>query len=557
MNPQGEQLPSLSESTNPPSPERYPLLVVEDDAAIRTLVARVLRGRGFVVSVAESAERALEMVADMEAPLLVVDKNLPGMNGLDLIEKMRATRHDFESVLMTANADVASLVRGVKLGVFRCVLKPFHNDDLVAAISGASNRLWLRLDLRARKLELEARNAELELTIRKLNESDRRRSLGEKLESMGRLAAGVAHEINTPLAAVITNLELLTGELAALRPSAQTELPAEEILADAREGAERVRVIVRDLKMFSRSDDEHIGPVQPTQILEGALDMVDGELRHRARIVRDYGTKTSVSGNGPRLGQVFVNLLMNAAHAIPEGDAKNHEIRVTTRARGLDQVCIEIRDTGAGIAPDVLRKIFDPFFTTKPIGVGTGLGLSICHGIITGLGGRIEVESELGAGTVLRVVLRAATATASAPVRQPAPPTSPLAPAARARTRVLAIDDDALFLGTLRRLLAAHHDVTAVTCASDALMRIDRGEEFDVILCDLMMPDMTGMDLHAQLSLSRPELAEKMIFLTGGTFTVRARTFLDAVPNAHLEKPFDAHEVQTLIGACNAAAHAP
>jgi signal transduction histidine kinase len=553
MNPQGEKLPSLSESTNPPSPERYPLLVVEDDAAIRTLVARVLRAHGFVVSVAESAERALELVADMEAPLLVVDKNLPGMNGLDLIEQIRATRHDFESVLMTANADVAALVRGVKLGVFRCVLKPFHNDDLVAAVSGASNRLWLRLDLRARKIELEARNAELELTIEKLREADRRRSLADKHESIGRLAAGDAHEINTPLAAVITNLEVLAGELPALRPTADAQLPAEEILADAREGAERVRVIVRDLKMFSRSDEEHIGPVQLTHVLEGALHMVDSEIRHRARVVRDFGTKTSVSGNESRLGQVFLNLLMNAAHAIPDGDAKNLEIRVTTRARGLDQVCIEIRDTGAGIAPDVLRNIFDPFFTTKPIGVGTGLGLSICHGIVTGLGGRIEVESELGAGTVFRVVLRAATSSA----RQAAPRTAiapaPITPSPAARTRVLAVDDDALFLGTLRRLLAAHHDVTAVTCASDALVRIGRGEQFDVILCDLMMPDMTGMDLYAELVLSRPDLAERMIFLTGGTFTTRARTFLDEVPNPHLEKPFDAEEVQALIGACTAA----
>ncbi|MDB4998764.1 MAG: hypothetical protein JWM74_6196 [Myxococcaceae bacterium] len=545
MNAQGEKLPSLSESTNPPSPERYPLLVVEDDAAIRMLVARVLRTHGFLVSVAESAERALELVANMEAPLLVVDKNLPGMNGLDLIEQIRTTRHDFEAVLMTANADVAALVRSVKLGVFRCVLKPFHNGDLVAAVSGASNRLWLRLDLRARKLELEARNAELELTIQKLSEADRRRSLGEKLESIGRLAAGVAHEINTPLAAVITNLELLAGELPALRATGEVETPAEEILADAREGAERVRVIVRDLKMFSRSDEERIGPVELTHVLEGALHLVDSELRHRARVVRDYGTKTSVSGNESRLGQVFLNLLMNAAHAIPDGDAKNHEVRVTTRARGLDQVCIEIRDTGAGIAPDVLRNIFDPFFTTKPIGVGTGLGLSICHGIVTGLGGRIEVESELGAGTLFRVVLRAATSS----VRQAAPRTEAIVPVPVVRTRVLAVDDDALFLGTLRRLLAAQHDVTAVTCASDALAHIGCGEEFDVILCDLMMPDMTGMDLHAELSLKRPELADRMIFLTGGTFTARAKSFLDGVKNAHLEKPFDAHEVQTLISA--------
>ena len=562
-----EPLPPLSESTNPPSPDRYPVVVVEDDAGIRTLVARLLRAHGYAVTVAESAEVALERLASLEAPLLLVDKNLPGMDGLELLEHVRASRSDFEAVLMTAYADVTGLMRGLKLGVFRCVLKPFHNEELLAAVGGAANRLWLRLDLRARKAELEARNQELERMLVQLREADRRRSLGERLESLGRLAAGVAHEINTPLAAVVANLALLDDEVAGLKVRiGEPHLTAEDLVKDAREGAERVRVIVRDLKTISRGDEERIEPVDVRAVLDTTVKVAWNEVRHRARLVKEYtaGPLPTVMGNAARLGQVFLNLLLNAAQAIPEGRAEDNEIRIVLDATDDERsVLVEVRDTGAGIPPEVQDSIFDPFFTTKPVGVGTGLGLSICHGVVTSFGGRISVDSQVGRGSTFRVSLPAAypTPAATPPPSRPRPIASPLAaaPAGTAtatattvdprveRPRVLAVDDDPLFLGTLRRVLAANHEVEAVASAREALDLLKRGERFDLILCDLMMPQMTGMDLFQEIVRLAPDLASRVVFLTGGAFSPRAQAFLERVPNARLEKPFCVREMQALI----------
>jgi CheY-like chemotaxis protein/anti-sigma regulatory factor (Ser/Thr protein kinase) len=273
-------------------------------------------------------------------------------------------------------------------------------------------------------------------------------------------------------------------------------------------------------------------------VIEATLNMAWNEIRHRARLVKDYGSVPPVQANEARLGQIVLNLLLNAAHAIPEGSATSNEIRILTRLEG-DRVVLEVRDTGSGIEPDALTHIFEPFFTTKAIGVGTGLGLSISHGIVASLGGRIEVDSEPGKGTTFRVFLPIAAVAAP----EPPPPTPPQAKLA---ARVLVIDDDLLLLKTLTRILGSEFEIVAVPSAREAFARIGE-DSFDVILCDLMMPEMTGMDLHAVLARAAPDEAEKMIFLTGGTFTPRAQEFLDAVPNLRLDKPFDAKQLRAII----------
>jgi signal transduction histidine kinase len=529
---------SPPDSTHPPSPELYPVVVVEDDEAIRLLLQRVLSSRGYLVHAHVDSEGALRRLATLGSCILVVDNMLPGLTGIDLIERLLETRHDFEAVLVTAHPDVEALTRSIRLGVFRCLVKPFQNDDVIAAVGGAANRLWLRTDLRVRTRELELRNAELEETVTRLHAVEKQRTLEERLASIGRLAAGVAHEINTPLAAVIANLALMAEDLPRLATSPGVLHQVEDALADARKAADRVRVIVRDLKTFSRSEDETIGPVDVRSVIEATLNMAWNEIRHRARLVKDYGSVPPVQANEARLGQIVLNLLLNAAHAIPEGSATSNEIRILTRLEG-DRVVLEVRDTGSGIEPDALTHIFEPFFTTKAIGVGTGLGLSISHGIVASLGGRIEVDSEPGKGTTFRVFLPIAAVAAP----EPPPPTPPQAKLA---ARVLVIDDDLLLLKTLTRILGSEFEIVAVPSAREAFARIGE-DSFDVILCDLMMPEMTGMDLHAVLARAAPDEAEKMIFLTGGTFTPRAQEFLDAVPNLRLDKPFDAKQLRAII----------
>jgi PAS domain S-box-containing protein len=366
----------------------------------------------------------------------------------------------------------------------------------------------------------------------------------DRMASLGVLSAGVAHEINNPLAYTLSNLDYLeTNVLPRLELPDTRRGEVRELVSDARLGATRVSDIVKQLKLFSRVDeDAPPEPVDVNRVLETAIRMASNEVKHRARLVRDYGEPLMVRAHEGRLGQVILNLLVNAAHAIPEGDVEHHEIRVVTWRSGAE-VVIEVRDTGMGIPEENLERVFEPFFTTKPVGVGTGLGLSICHGIVTGFGGRMSVESRVGQGSTFRVILNAAANARPAEPEAKAP--VELAPGRRGR--ILVVDDEPMIGVAIRRTLQREHEVVTTTSAREAQARLRGGEHFDLILCDVMMPEMSGVDLHQELSSQAPQLAERMVFLTGGAFTPNARAFLSQVKNARVDKPFSAEELRTLV----------
>jgi PAS domain S-box-containing protein len=369
--------------------------------------------------------------------------------------------------------------------------------------------------------------------------------LADRMASVGTLAAGVAHEINNPLASVIANLDMAIQDVHDFGKS--TKLPAELVdeLADARSSADRVREIVRDLKIFSRSQEDQRGAVDVEKVLDSTLRMAWNELRHRARIVKAFTKVPRVEANESRIGQVFLNLIVNAAQAIPEGNYENNQIRVSTALEG-DRVVVRITDTGPGIPVAARPRMFTPFFTTKPVGVGTGLGLAISHRIVTGLGGTITFDTTLGKGTEFRVALPLAIGAAPVTTQE-----VPVARPAKRRGRVLVIDDEEILAHALRRYLSAEHDVVAMTSGRAALDLLLGGQRFDVILCDLMMPQVTGMELHAEVLRMDPAQGARIVFLTGGAFTVAARAFLDTIPNQRLEKPFDlkilTHVVNQLV----------
>ncbi|WNG33537.1 PAS domain S-box protein [Archangium violaceum] len=371
-----------------------------------------------------------------------------------------------------------------------------------------------------------------------------RLQMADRLASVGTLGAGVAHEINNPLAYMLVNLHLISEGLERLRssPVAETVEPLHQVVRETVEGAERIASIVRDLKTFARGQQEdRLGPVEVSKAVELACKMADNVIKHRARLVTQFEPVPSVQGNESRLCQVFLNLMLNAAHAIPEGDAKEHEIRVVIRESGAGEVVVEVRDTGVGMTPEVQARIFDPFFTTKPVGEGTGLGLSICHGIIDSMGGRIAVESAPGKGSTFRVHLGVAgvpVETRPEPVPAPAP----------GRARILVVDDEPYVTRALQRSLAPEHEVATVNGARAALKLLDQGNRFDLILCDVMMPGMTGMDLYAELNRAVPDQAQRVVFMTGGAFTPRALSFLQEVPNPKLSKPLDLRQLRALVG---------
>jgi CheY-like chemotaxis protein len=368
------------------------------------------------------------------------------------------------------------------------------------------------------------------------------------MRTLGPRAAGVGHEINNLLSYVLANLEFVLGELAELRrdetlpPAGAARLGAsEEALRDAHDGAGRIRAIAGDLLTLSRGDEEVAGPVEVVRAVDAAIDLAWNELRDRARLVRSCTALPAVMASEPRLVQVFTNLLLNAAHAMRAGWLEANELRVTARADG-GRVVIEFADTGTGIAPEHLPLIFDPFFTTKPVGEGSGLGLPVSRDIVRAMGGEIHVHSVLGKGSVFRVEL---------PASEPGPPAHALAEprggAPARRARVLVVDDEPRVASVLRRLLAAEHDLVDASSPRLALAMLEAGERFDVVLCDVLLPEMRAEEFLEAVAARSAELASRVALVTGGALTPDAQAFLGRVPNRILQKPFDLATVRALV----------
>jgi len=380
----------------------------------------------------------------------------------------------------------------------------------------------------------------------------------DRMHSVGLLALGLGHEINNPLSLVTANVDLAYRKAAQVErltqgPSAAkmdsralealfelTDALAEirEMLAEAREGGRRVQEIVSELRTFSRPEEDSIRPVRVERVLDAALGIVRNEIRHRARIVKSYDEVPAVLGNDARLGQVFLNLLVNAAHSIPVGAADRHVIQI--RVSFADpSVVVEIEDTGAGIADEHLPRLFEPFFTTKPAGQGTGLGLAICRDIVLRLGGSIEVESALGRGTLFRVRLRRSPD--AAPTR---PPTSDPAQVEPLRSlRVLVVDDEPLIGRVVKRCFGKAHDVQWVGSGREALECLRETTRWDVVFLDVMMPEMSGIDVYGDIERRASPHLERIVFLTGGAFAPGGEEFLERTGRPRVAKPFEAREL--------------
>ncbi|MDX9723292.1 MAG: ATP-binding protein [Myxococcota bacterium] len=389
---------------------------------------------------------------------------------------------------------------------------------------------------------------------------------------MGMLAASVAHEINNPLSFVLHNLESLGRELPRLFgrlqsccENAQRHLDEEalvrvmgpeaervqssdfaeqqEMLQDALLGTRRIRELTHSLGSFSRVEHTELQALDVNHAVQHAISMAYNEIRYRARLVTQLNAVPLILASEGKIAQVILNLLINAAHAIVEGQIHQNQIRIRSWVE-RQLVHVEISDTGHGIKAEHQARIFDPFFTTKESGQGSGLGLAICKSIVDNFGGEISFESEWGRGTVfwLRFPIQG-----DRPASRPRIPILPDVVEEGRRGRLLVVEDEALLQKTLRRILGAEHEVVCASSGEEAQQLLEADTAFDMVLCDLMMPQMSGMELHAWLLQEAPELVNRMVFMTGGAFTSEASAFLDQVPNLRLEKPFEQDTVVKLV----------
>jgi len=373
-------------------------------------------------------------------------------------------------------------------------------------------------------------------------------ALADRISALGTLAAGVAHEINNPLTAIVGTVDLIGHRLddvrrvdpAALQRPGLTDLA--ELVGEIAQAGERVARVVGDLRRYAQPHSEVDAAIDLRKALGWALRIVANEMRPRARLVTIFEAVPHVTGSEIRLGQVFVNLLVNAIHAIPDGAPEANEIRVRTYVSEDGNAIVSIRDSGSGVPPEVLPRIFEPFFTTKPAGSSAGLGLSTAHAIVRSLGGAITAESVVGQGSVFRVCLPATTLRTTA-----TPGAMPALPPRSRRGRLLIVDDEPLVLRSIKLTVGRQYDVAFASSARQAMALLRDGPDFDLILCDVLMPEVSGVDLYREVEAAWPELAPRFLFITGGAFTPAATAFLARVPNPQLTKPFSPRELDEAI----------
>jgi signal transduction histidine kinase len=360
------------------------VLLVDDDDALASALSEALELRGYEVHRAKSGAEAIERLDSGELPhVVVLDLGLPGMNGWDFRVEQR--RHPAWAEVPTVVLTADTSPQAAAIDASAVLQKPIGGDELATAVERALEKL----------------------------RSDRLAHT-EKMASLGVLAAGIAHEINNPLAYVVSNAAFIREELELYRralpsPPEPARTPMAEILGALDEliqGAERVRLLVRDLRAFARTGAEAIHPLDVRLLLRASARMVAHHIRLRAQLVEDFADVPLIEASESRLGQVFINLLVNAAQALPEGHALENRITLRTRVE-QGWVIAEVEDTGSGIPPDVVSRLFEPFFTTKPAGEGTGLGLAISRQIVQSLHGDISFQSTPEHGTCFRVRLPA------------------------------------------------------------------------------------------------------------------------------------------------------
>jgi signal transduction histidine kinase/ActR/RegA family two-component response regulator len=542
------------------------ILLVDNDRGDRRAAARALGIREQELESVESIASALVRAAEAGHPFVLLS---PASLEASFASRPSSTADVLRETFDVFEDGVCLLARDGSLKVANAIGERLFSSVLKADLQGVARDATQKRAIADRSLSLEGRayvvrayplsERGVVLYVRDATDEQEReigRLQSEKLASIGMLAAGVAHEINNPAAFVLANIEALTGhmrliedklreipDLDAARPALSNLLfEASAILQESKEGMARIQRIVRDLGSFSHADEDVSVPISVNTAVESALTMLRNELKYRARVEQELRATRMVLASAPRLGQVFLNLISNAVQALEEADVKRNLVRVRSYDEG-DFVVVEVMDNGPGIAPEAAPRIFESFFTTKPRGMGTGLGLPISLGIVRSLGGEIIVESRPGEGATFRVRI---PATAAAPPPRPSvPETTPSR--VFSRRRILAVDDEALLLKAYRRMLSDAHELVTALGGPEALALLQKDARFDVVLCDLQMPEMSGMEVHAAVTKRYPALADRFVFVTGGAFSGDARRFLEDAGPAVIQKPFNVNDLLSLV----------
>jgi signal transduction histidine kinase len=493
------------------------IAVIEDDEDAGTQLSRALRTSGYRAFLHLDALDALRSMQHGPKPdLILLDLLMPGMDGWSFRVEQRSSPELKDIPVIVMSGDASAKAAAIDADAY--VQKPCPMERLRPLIE--------RVLSSAERRKLLARGVEL-----------------ERLRSLGMLVSSVAHEVNNPLVYVGGSLELAARECQRLRshPQDHAEIAGalERHLAAAQQGADRIAGIVRSLLTFARPETA-AERADICRSVEAAISLALPSLRQKAKVVNACGQLPHVRGSEAKLGQVFLNILINAAQAIPHGSPERELVEVRGHLEG-DRVVVEVSDTGVGIAADTMSQVFEPFFTTRAHEGGTGLGLSISREILESYGGSISLHSEEGRGTTVRVELALARGMVNSTRRDT--PSERTAPSGGA-CRVLVVDDEKMVCTFIRNALA-RHDVRTYTDPQKALAELDDGP-IDLVLSDYLMPALTGAEFYRRLCERRPELAARFVLMTGAASSEELTRFEASLHKPVLRKPFSPQALEEL-----------
>lgn len=518
-----------------PQREIVRVLLVEHDEQGAVLLQRALASTRWPVRLAQSTAEAVEGATAGEFDCAVVDARLPDGTAESLAVALRRSLGETFPIILLSDgapedqAAVESLHTGFQDVIFRAQLTPS--------------------ELR-RSIRLAVQTSQVADLRRRLAHADR-------LSALGQLAAGIAHEINNPAAFILANLEVLaalTGELMKLErdPEAlaarfrEAGREAGELIADSVEGIDRISTIASRLRSFARKDRGHVGPVALNQVVLNSIKLVRNRIRHRAHLERDLQDVPLILADSGKLEQVVVNLLVNALQALESAPGSGlGTIRVRTAPDGERMVRLTVEDDGPGMSEDVQARAFEAFFTTKPPGLGTGIGLALCREIIESHHGHIELSSAPGEGARFDICL---PTDASASLEQVFTPLREQS-VVDARRRVLLVDDEVRLLEAYQRMFRSVFELVTCNGARAATELLGHDTDFDAILCDVMMPDMNGVDLYEWIGRECPQLQDRVLFHTGGVFDPTLRQRAEATGAPFVSKPASLMEIRAAVEA--------
>ena len=557
------------------------VMLVDDSALVRDFVGGLISDWGFQVETFASVKAALAALGESHFDVIVADLNLPEMSGLEMLTTLRMHSVDTPVIVLSSASRTRDVLRAIHRGAFDYIGKDEAIEPLRMAIVraiehtrlvGENTHLLKELErlnteleerVRERTGALEQANAqlladrtELQSTLARLGETQEQLVQMEKMASIGLLTAGVAHEINNPLGFILPSFELIESWVGSARAGKPDERvrsldDLSKLVTECRRGLDRIARLVRQLRIFSHPGRQDLGPVDVDALVRGVVSLVERETGGRASVTVYSSHDCMARGNDDQLRQVLLNLLINSAQSFP-ADKNDGRIEVFVETKE-DLVSIRVIDNGCGIAPENLRRVFDPFFTTKAIGHGTGLGLAISRDLVKKMDGNVTLESQLGRGTSAKVTLHIwredhAAQQQVEPPRTPAPEL--LTATSGRRLSIIIVEDETALLQPLRRMLADRHDVLTFSDSRDGMRCLIERDPPDVIICDINMPEVDGLELYRQVTSARPFLAERFVFLTGGDSDELA-TLMEA-PTRILEKPVRRKDLIAVIDAISA-----